>query len=226
MSLLLKKTLAVAMLSLAPMLAFADSQPAKANMNEAIRELQKMSYQDSGMRMVWWVPDEYWRLSSPSQAAADQVVKVLSNYTLIVVIDAKVSQFGSFSFAPEDEVRSKLMIFDDAGNSYHPLNNKDMNPDAQNILGFMRPIFANAMGDLGKNLAFVAFPRTGTNGKAIVDIHQPGMFHVRFGNEDFNYRLPLSAFSPKVKCADQPDLLPAYYKFCPFDGTPTVPANQ
>ena len=217
-----RKFFVAALLPLFPLFAGAETLPVKPNLSNLMRDLQKVDQTPEQLKLILWLPDDFWTSVISNKANADDAVKVLSPYVIVAVLDAKVSPFGAFTYTPESDMRRGIRIFDAAGNTYAPLEEKDFTSDLKIVIGSMRPILATALGDMGKNMAFMVFPRQGSNGKRIAVATETGSFHVRFADKDFNYRLPLESLSPQVKCVNDPELFPISYKFCPYDGTPTV----
>jgi hypothetical protein len=220
-----KKICAAAALSLLPILAYADEPQYKPDTTEITQELQKISRQN-GIKMIWWIPDAFWQSLSKKPGDMDPLVRAVHNYTLVAVIDAQVSPLAAFTYKPEDEVRNSTKIYDRSGNAYSPIDKSKLSADLTNFLGIMKPVLANAMGQLGNNVVFVVFPAKGKDGKPIVVPNEPGRFQIDNNEEKFFYRLPLASLLPKLKCANDPELFPSNYKFCPFDGTPLVPLTN
>ena len=153
----------------------------------------------------------------------DALLKALKPYILIAVLDGKVSPLGAVSYKTEEDVRNGAKIFDATGNPYTPIDAKDVSPEASKVLEIIKPIIGNALGQMGHNMVFMVFPRKDQDGKPIVVPTDTGRFKIELGGEDFTYRLPLAALSPRLKCKNDPELFPSTYKYCPYDGTPLVP---
>ena len=215
------KSILFSMIGLAsclPMVGQVKEQPFKVNTTELTQELQRFTRGD-GFKLIWWIPNEYWYASSARPGDMDTLVKALDPYILVGVIDGTVSRLGSFTYKPEDETRKSVKIFDGSGNSYSPLDAKSVSGDVNNVIATLRPILTNAMGEMGKNFIFLVFPKKGIDGKPIVTVAEPGRFHVAHTGEDFYFRLPLAALSPKLKCKVDSELLPSNFVYCPYHGT-------
>lgn len=199
--------------------------PFKVNTTELTQELQKQS-RGEGFKLIWWIPTEFWVASSPQMGPSSPLIKALDPYILMGVIDGSVSPLGTFSYRPEEEIRKMGAIVDEAGNRYHALDPAAISGDMKNLIGMIRPILTNAMGEMGKNFVFLVFPKHGKDRKPLVIPTGQGRFHYVQGDEDFYWRLPIAALSPKVKCDQDAELFPSNFKFCPFHGGALVAQDK
>lgn len=196
----------------------------KPNINDIIRDTQKVSNAGHEMNLVWWVPEQYWRTSfEASQKLTPQAIsdflKTIKPYTVFAVVKGKIGSFGAMTYEDEATIRGELVFVDSDGNQYTPLADSEINSDMKNFIDMMKPIFANMLGSMGQNIDFYLFPAMGKNGKSLADPEKEGRFSVRLARQEFKWRLPLgSVLSPKIcpKCGEK---LSGAYKFCPYDGT-------
>jgi len=200
-------------------------RPFKVDATELTQELQKQSRGD-GIKLVWWIPNEFWVASSNKPGDMDELIAALDPYVLLAVIDGSVSRLGAFSYKPEEEIRKNTKIFDTNGTFYLSLNLKVISGDVTNVISMIKPILSNAMGEMGKNFVFLVFPKKGKDGKPVVSPTKPGKFRIELGDEDFFYHLPLASLSPKVKCKDDSELFPSNFQFCPFHGSALITQDK
>lgn len=207
-----------------PTRADAGEAKPKVDLAALIRETQKMSPKANEIRLAWWIPVEYWEaclsqnpMMTPEQI--DQVVKVVSPYTLLAVVEGDVGPFGGIAFKDEATVRSRVKLRDKDESAYSPLKPDKISPDASNLLAAMKPILANAMGPLGKNMHFFLFPAKDEKGRRIADAKKKGSFSVLVGEKKYKWRLPLGSLLPPKTCPECAEKLSGAFKFCPYDGT-------
>lgn len=192
--------------------------------NAVLRDTQKMSNKTSEMTLVWWIPEDFWRVSladkpNVTEAQIEEVTKLFSPYLLAVVVDGKVGPFAGVNYKPEADIRSIVKIKDKQGNIYRPLAEDKIDPDTRNGLAMMQPIFVNMLGPMGENMHFFLFPATDSKGQKIADARRDGSFSVLLDDREFKWRLPLGSLLPSKTCQTCGEKLSGAYKFCPWDGT-------
>lgn len=197
----------------------------KPDMQGIVHDTQKMSNADHQLTLVWWIPKQYWQVSFESnkrvtpEAAAD-FLRTVKPYTVLAVVKGKIGSFGAVTYEDEATLRSELVLVDGDGNKYSPLDDSEISPDMKNFIGIMKPMFANMMGSMGKNIDFYLFPATGKNGQMIADAEKEGRFSVRVGNDEYKWRLPVGSVLPPKTCPKCGEELSGAFKFCPYDGSP------
>ncbi|MGO8836709.1 MAG: hypothetical protein ACLQAH_08125 [Limisphaerales bacterium] len=200
------------------------AQENNPDQQSVIRETQQMSHQENKLTIVWWVPEQFWRISFAAnhKLTEEQIngfIKTVKPYTLVAVVKGEFGSFGGVTYESETAIRSKLFLIDSEGNQYSPLDSEEISADMQNFLGMMKPLFANMLGAMGKNFGFYIFPAKGKNGKSIADPEKEGHFSIQLGEEKFKWRLPLGSLLPPKTCPKCGEKLSGSYKYCPFDGT-------
>jgi hypothetical protein len=205
--------------------------PAPLDPQAIIKETQQMSHPPGGMTMTWWIPVQFWEATVSNDprvtpASAEAIVKALSGYTMVAVMDARVGALGSMEYTPAATLATEVSIKDAAGNLYAPVAEDQIEGDARTFLAMMRPFLSNMLGALGQNMQFLVFPARGKNGQAIADATRDGVFYVEVGKSEFRWRLPLGSVLPRKTCPVCKESLSGAYKYCPYDGTklPDTPA--
>ena len=205
-------------------IAIGLAQEGEVDVRALVQETQKWSGKQGEVTLIWWVPEEYWRVSiaqggNVTVAQVEEVIKVLRPYIVIVVVDGKVGSFGGITYTPEPTIRATLQIRDSEGVRYHPLDEDTISPDSKNFLLMIKPLFANLVGQLGQNMQIFLFPAENKKGQKIAEAKKEGTFSVELDEREFKWRLPLgSLLIPKI-CPVCGEKLSGAYKFCPWDGT-------
>jgi len=213
----------VALLILA-VAAAAPLESSKVDLSEFTRDSQKWSQDGDKMIMVWWIAEEFWKVSAAknpntTEAQAGEFVKAVHPYTLVVVLDAKIGPFGAPTYAPEEEIRSRVQLKDADGTLYRPIAEEELGGDVKNLMAMMKPIFVNMIGPMGSNMHFFAFPAETKNARRIVEATQDGKFSVLLGEGEFKWRTPLDALVSPKTCPKCKENMSGAFKFCPWDGT-------
>jgi hypothetical protein len=181
------------------------------------------------MNLIWVIPVEFWKAAfeqDPSMDAAQraEIVGALEEFVIFGIVQADISSFGSFNFYPESEVAGGLKLsYTDAEGKARAIKLADqIPPDAEQLLGAMKPILSAAMGNMGENFHFmVVKDEDGTGGRAW-DPYAAGTLTVnlkaRTGDElAAELDGPIDALFVPRKCPNGKDAH-VTWKFCPWTG--------
>jgi hypothetical protein len=187
-----------------------------------LHDTQQMISDSSTMTLVWWIPEEYWRvsLSDNPNVTTEQLEDFLAAfrpYLLVAVVDGKMGISG-ITFVPEDTIRPRLQLTDAGGNKYSPLTATEVGKQAKDVLSVMKPILSNAMGQMGENMSFFFFPAADKGSKKIAEATHEGQFAIDLGERKFRWRLPLGSLLPTKVCPIDGEHLNGAWKFCPWHG--------
>ena len=211
--------------SVAPQPAFA--QTVKVDMSLLATEVQKQSLKPDAITTVFWWPEEYWRASFDAQPMISEeqketILAVLRPYTLVVLTAASIGPLGGMTFLAEANLRESTQLVDEHGDVYRPLPEEEVNPDARNMVDMLKPVLANAMGQMGQNIQLFFFPAVDGQGHRIAEATKEGFFSVRVGEENFRWRLPLGSLLPPKVCPVDGERLSGAWKYCPWHGAELV----
>lgn len=196
-------------------------QTPPVNVQAMVAETQWMSRSDKTVGLVWWIPAEFWRASAPASSPREQIdelVKILTPYTVVTVAFGDVGPLGGVTWATEDALRSRLAIVDSTGREYAPIATEQVSADAKNLAAILKPILTNFLGPMGQNMHFVYFPALTAAGTPIADLFSEGSFSVRLGSDVHRWRLPVGSFLPEKVCPVDGERLNGAWKFCPIHG--------
>lgn len=221
--------LALAMISLASFAHAIDRKEiTDIDLNVLTVEGQVMTGGASDLALVWWIPAEFWEVSMRQESMVpdeqvNQVMGVLKNYSVLAVVQANVSPFGSFQFFEKDQIMKGMNVeFVRPDGSVETISHTEpSDPDLRIMLDQMRPILAQAMGSLGQNFYFFPLPDVDDDGERLLSPYDKGMIRVKLLNADAVHtaelELPLdSLFVPRL-C---PNGKPAHvsWNYCPWSG--------
>jgi hypothetical protein len=203
---------------------FARSGPNyKEQLNGIIRDTQKQGSRAGRVTLVWWVPTEFWRatLIASGTIPADKVqemVASIADINVFVVMDAKAGPLA-LEYVPQAELEKSFSVTDTNGKSLARLPEAKQSSAAKNLLGIMKPLFSNMLGEFGKNTSFFVFEGKNKDGSRRLDPTKPGVFYAQLSGEQFHWRLPLGSLLPDKICPKCNEIFPGSYTFCPYDAT-------
>lgn len=169
---------------------------------------------DSGFVEIGWFPKEYW-------ATID--IPNTPNVSIMVVVQADITLFGSFEFYSRDEVLRGMTVTYTRGSNrliLKPLQTaKGTHYDI--FLTFIENMMAQAMGEAGKHMYFFVFNNL-ENGKRILDPYEEGRLRIQLTARDGTImygevETPLNAIFVPRKCPNG-KVAHVSWKYCPWTG--------
>lgn len=199
------------------------AQDQKPDATQLVLECMKISNVDGELNLLFWLPEEFWRVASASnpnasQSQVDLIIKVIHPYTIVGVSSGKTGPFA-VTYRTEAEVRDLVRLKDSKGNTYTPLPENQLDPSVPGLFAFLKPGIARTAGSAAQNIYFYAFPGSTKDGTRVCDPTKEGSCEVEVGTRQFKWRLPLGSVLPRQKCPTCGEMLSGAYKFCPYDGT-------
>ena len=196
--------------------------------NALTSETQKAKGDDDSLDFVWWIVPEFWEVAlrqnpGVSDAQAEEILAVLNQYAVLAVVQADISAFGAFSFSDKDAVMQGLVVesVDVGGTVTSRSHTEPSNADLRIILDQMRPILADAMGNLGQNLYFFPLAAYDDDGDRFLSPYEKGEFRVTLsrgeGTQTLGIETPLDSLHVPRLC---PNGKPAHvsWAYCPWSG--------
>lgn len=205
------------------------AEPAQADLPTLIKETQKMSQRNHKMTLVWWIPEDFWRISLANSGTTtaeqqENILAILRPHLLVGVVDGTIGPMGGMTYRSEEETRKLLTVIDRTGREYRPTPDDQVSGDMRNLLGMMKPMLANMLGPMGENFRFYVFPAKDGSGKPLADAKSEGKLGVRLGEESFEWRLPLGSLLPAKMCPQDKEMLNGAWTYCPWHGARLVEA--
>lgn len=199
------------------------AQQHKIKLDELINDSQKFSPDISRVSFAWWLSEEFWdeslKLESKiSEHDRIEFLKFVKPYHVFVVADGRIAATGTVTYRPEPELRKLIQLVDIAGNIYTPIPDTGMPIAVKTVLSVMKPIFSNALGQLGQNFNFYVFPALDKQGKPFIEAKKEGKFVLKMGDDTFQWKLPLPSLVPAKVCPVDGEELNGAWKFCPWHG--------
>lgn len=202
-------------------LAMVFTLQCRANLQEIVTETQKVDLNGNHMKMIWWIPSEYWVeafKSNPdmTEESIKSFISVVDKYTIVAVVDATIGPFGGITAKEYDEIEKELTL-ETHNSRYLPINKAELSPDIVNFFQMMKPILGGMLGQFGDGTEFFAFEGKDKNGNRLIDPMKEQRFTLTLENS-YKYRLPLGSLLPKKMDPTTREEFPGNYKFNPFTG--------
>jgi hypothetical protein len=190
-----------------------------------VKETQQMDERNNKLGIFWWIPVEYWEQSaistgsSPEQAR--ELFAPLREYTGAVVAVGSIG-IGNLHWLPEAEVRKNIVLRDQAGNTYKPLDK--VSDGAQDLADVMTPVFQKILGPMAEGIHLLFFPAKDASGKAIADPRRNTEFSLVVTDlmggtpSSYTWKLPLTSLMPPKFCPVGKEKVDANWKYCPWHG--------
>lgn len=190
--------------------------------DDFIGAIQKTKDSGDTMKMVFWLPTEFWEVVNSSEPDYDTVgvryiEDLVKDYIILAAVDGFFDAEGS-QFQSEAEMRKTIRIIDKHNNVHAPLSEIEVPKALTHVISSMKPLFANMLGDLGRGFNFYYFQVRDAHNKALIEARQKGAFTVRLNNSDFQWSLPLSVYGPRLYCPVDKEKMNAEWSYCPFHG--------
>lgn len=198
-------------------------QTTEVNILEFIKDVQLWKKQEHKMFLSWWIPEEYWEISLADNkqlppGTLENIQTVMKDYVLICAADLTFSPLGSLYGAEESDLRASLTLYDDAGKPYRPLTEDEISTDARFLAGSLKPVFAQAIGEMGKSMYLFFFSVKDEKNNNLIAAAKKGSFKVVHSNNEFLWKLPLPTLMPPKHCPVDNEKMSGAWSFCPFHG--------
>ncbi len=191
-----------------------------ANVEELVRDTQRVMIEENQISMVWWLPLEFWSESVRANPdltpeARSEIVSAMSDYTIIAALRGRAGKDSLEDVKPRDDLLKNTKVEFD-GKVLQPLAADKVSPTATLVLAQLKPVLAQAAGAMGEGLDFLLYPAK-VDGKPL-DAGMPGKLAITFYGKVQQWRLPLgSVVPPKIDKATG-EAFPGNFDYNPFTG--------
>ena len=198
----------------------------RSKINELTEETQQLSNDDDKMRLVWWIPNEFWETAfaseeSLSQEEIDQFLGIFEDYTILAIADGVISDYGDVKYENINTILNSTFITKN-NKAYHPFPEDEVTGDVKIVLGMLKPVLANMLGNMGENIHFIVFDGYNSKDQRLIEPLEDDDFSVSVGEEQFFYNLPLGSLMPPKSCKKHPQAMNGAWDYCPYCGNKLV----
>ncbi len=221
-SIKIMRQLLIAILLSIPLLTRGQAE-SDVSVTDLIGEIQQWNKQGNKMSLAWWIPSEYWRIALkdrndiPPETIA-HFEKVFDDYMMIWACDLTINLDGTLTFTAEQEIGKSISVVDRNDNEHFPLAKEEILVEVLTIAETMKPVFAQALGQMGQGLHYYFFNVRDENGKSLVDAKRHGTFKILHSNSEFLWKLPLATLMPPKFCPLDREKMNGTWKYCPLHG--------
>jgi hypothetical protein len=190
-----------------------------------VKETEQVDSRPHKMGIFWWVPAEFREASVRKQGySAELARKVFGPFrgynVFLVAVGDPVA--GIESWTKEPELRKKIVLRDQRGNIYKPLEGPP--DDLRPLVATMKPVMQNMLGSFGEGLQFMVFPAKDNDGNVLVDPRKSSEIFLDVSDlmgpatSTYTWRFPLSSMTPPKLCPVGKEKVEANWKYCPWHG--------
>lgn len=188
-----------------------------------VSETQFLDTKNSNMKMVWWIPVEFWKIIMASEKTlssdqVDELVAALEPYVIFGVIHGVMSDYGRVSYTGEDELKKSIRFIDGNGRTQLPIPEDNLNTETQILLNVFEPLLKNMIGEMGENFRFYVFKDINSQGVRVADPLKNGELKLVMMGEDYKWSTPLSSLLPPRRCPKDNEPMNGSWKYCPIHG--------
>lgn len=195
----------------------------KTQTDRMIEEIQQVKQNQTDMKLVWWIPTEYWEVAlqengSITPQQLEYLKELLNDYTIVAAGDYNLdSESGVINFSVNDSSK-KVVFYGLQDQKVTPLKESEIDDKVLIIVNqTLKPLFAQMLGKMGSGVNFFIYNNL-ENGKRIIDPNLPGSFKVDLNGEIFQWKLPLVSLMKEKTCPVDQQNMSGNWIFCPFHG--------
>ena len=201
---------------------FSQEKPQSEKM---LAEIQLMRQSATNLKLVWWIPTEYWGIAMREQQAVtpdqiEYIENLLNDYTIIAAGDySLLPQHNTIEFKVID-IKKGVEFYNSNHKKISALKNSQIKKEVVVIINdMMKPLFTQMLGKTGTGVEFFIYNNKDMAGNRILDPNKPGSFKIEVNNETFQFNLPLVSLMKEKVCKNDSAKFPGNYVYCPFHGT-------
>ena len=196
----------------------------KTAMERMIDELQQIKQTSKSLKLVWWIPTEFWQVVMKEQKRGtpeqrDYINNLFNDYTILVAGNYSLaSNNGTLDFTVNDVQNS--LVFYENGQKLPTLKESDIDSVVLSLMNdTMKPVFTQMLGTMGSGIEIFIYNNKNSAGKRILDPYKPGTLTAEMGKDLFEWKLPMVSIMQEKVCKTDSSKFPGNYIYCPFHGT-------
>ncbi len=192
-----------------------------AEIEDIVRDTQRMVVNEGQVSMVWWIPQQFWAESFadnktlPEDVRA-QILQVMSNYTVLAVLKGRAVAAQLLDLQSRQDLLKNTHFRVD-GKELQALDEKDVQPGVTLLLTQLKPALMQAAGEVGGGLEFLVYPAV-KDGMPLIDAERAGTLDISFYGKSFVWHLPLGSLLPPLFDKQSGEMFPPNYLFNPYTG--------
>jgi hypothetical protein len=193
--------------------------------SDFVKEIQQVDDKGGAIRVVLWMPWQYWETAmlqtsngQPLPQDVSDMISSMKQYNIFGVIDARPTPYG-LTYTPEKTITDSARLTIGDSLKLRPVEEKSLPEEVRLLLGMLRPMMKQMLGQMGQNLVLLVFENTNSNGKFHADGRYPGNFSLSWNSASaFKWRLPLNVLIPPKYCPVDNEKHGGKFNYCPYHG--------
>lgn len=197
------------------------SVQAAVDVNALIRDLNQQKGSSSQMKLVFWLPPEYFFATAPGGDSPEQQKRLhamLDGHVLFLAADGEIGAVGAFHAKSRADVLASSRLEIDGGPPLSPLQDADVKGDLKMLAAMLKPMFKNLLGNLGEAIEPVVFRLPSTSRRSNELALKEGRMTMRMGGETFSWRTPLGSLLPPAIDSETGEDFPGNFLYNPYTG--------
>ena len=196
----------------------------KTQSDKILGEIQLMRQSATNLKLVWWIPTEYWGIAMREHeaVAADQIEYIenlLNDYTIVAAGDySLIPQNNTLDFKVVD-IKKGFHFYNSENKKVSALKNSQIKTEVVVLINdTMKPLFEQMLGKMGTGIEFFIYNNKDMAGNRILDPNETGSFTIEVNKETFQFNFPLVSLMKEKECLVDQKKFPGNYVYCPIHG--------
>lgn len=189
-----------------------------------IQEIQQVKQSNTSMKLVWWIPTEYWQIAMQeqdhvTQAQVDYIKDAFDPYTIIVAGDFSLEQSSSGLEFKVNNIKNSFALLDAKSVKVPPLKESEIDEMVVRMINdILKPLFGQMLGKTGTGVEVFIYKNRNAAGQKLLDPTKKGELQTKVGADLFKWNLPLVSLMEEKTCSVDQIKFPGNYLYCPFHG--------
>ena len=196
--------------------------------NKLLKDIVYTHNGNDQITILYWFPLVYWEIMAAKDPKTftpeviSQLKQMLGNKSIFFAVSGKLNT-NARSFESKDEtyLRNNISVAYN-GKNYKPIAEAKLSEELKMLNDYIRPMFAQMLGDMGSGLCIFYFEVVDNTGQNLLDPYSSLDYSLSLGAMKNTFHLPLPSLFKDSKCTNDGELFPANYEFCPYHGSKLI----
>lgn len=196
--------------------------------NKLLKDIVYTNTNKEEVTVLYWFPVMYWEVLSAKdpKTFGPEVVStlkgMLGNKSIFIAISGSMNTtLRSFQSKEESYLRNNLSVSFN-GKTYKPIPQSKLSDELIMLNEYIKPMFAQMLGDMGAGMELFYVEITDASGENALNPYNNSEFTLSLASVKNTFHLPLPSLYKDAKCANDGELFPANYEFCPYHGSKLI----
>jgi len=196
--------------------------------NKLLKDIVYTHSSNEDVTILYWFPVTYWEMLSAKDPKTfgpeivTQFKQMLGNKSIFIAISGRViTTARKFESKEESYLRNNISVVMN-GKTYKPISESKLSEELLMLNDYLKPMFAQMLGDMGAGMSVFYFEIVDNAGDNLLNPYSSADFNLNLASTKATFHLPLPSLYKDVKCANDEELFPANYEFCPYHGSKLI----